>query len=589
MNPFVLTRIVLLWLFCWIPYGSSAQGAAQERAYTQQREAAARAADERAHIQAAYTNNLPNGYGSSGGGTNYGGSSEAVIRDMVEGWQADRRERRRQDSIRYERKWGAYNREVAKRVAAEKAMLEEQARSIQNMNEEIARRTAGYRRQMDEAGFTRGSDETGAFMHDLSAVMPGGVSQRASAFDAMMTYYSRLMISKQAYNNEKGSADPQVLLAYIYEYTPAWQTALADLDELAGRIPQAVSSIDTARMLAICYFFGLQGDDGRPTYNLYSMDESRQTRMAMRFGEISARNPGLAISMLSSFANAKRFILQNPVKHAIKAYAGKESGPERAIFLHLCRTALYIPEPPNNFQTISYRMLKTENMDRFWKSISKEDWKVIFRVQGGSAVSLLESMWLEVPSWAAFAHTDGLLSTYASGDYNNHQKGKWKNTPGKAFEQLMEHNNLLTALEGAREAGDADAINTLAVMTAHDELGDDKSKVIPMLREAASKGSLWARWNLVMACGWELDDYGKEQHPAAVQALKSFCDGATPAQLYELYILMATTKRAVMQQVDFAWLIPDDLTLHVIRAAAAKNVGAAAQRLNQAYPERYPY
>lgn len=588
MNPFVLTRIVLLCSLCWTSYSSNAQGAAQERAYTQQREAAARAADERAHIQAAYTNNLPNGYGS-GGGTSYGGSSEAVIRDMVEGWQANRRERSRQDSIRYERQWGAYNREVARRVAAEKVQLEEQARSIRNMNEEITRRTASYRQQMDEAGFAKGSDETGALMHELSAVMPGGVSQRASAFEAMMTYYSRLMISKQAYNSEKGSAAPSVLLAHIYEYLPAWQTALADLDELAGRAPHAVKSIDTARMLALCYFFGLQGDAGRPTYNLANMDEAHRTRMALRFGEVSARNPGLAISMLSSFATTKRFMLQNPLRHAIKAYAGKESGPERDIFLHLCRTALFTPEPPNDFQTLNCRMLRPENMDRFWKSISKEDWKVIFRVQGGSAVNLLESMWLEVPSWAALAHTDGLLSTYTTGDYNNHKKGKWKNTPSKAFEQLMEHNNLTAALEAARDAGDADAINTLAVMTAHDELGDDKSKVIPMLKEAASKGSIWARWNLVMACGWELDDYGREQHPAAVQAFKSFCDGATPAQLYELFILMATTKRAVMQQADAAWLIPDDLTLYVLRAGASKGVSSATQRLNQANPERYPY
>ena len=53
-------RCFFLFLLCSISLKAVAQGAEQERRYTQQREAANRAADERAHINAAGTNNAPN-------------------------------------------------------------------------------------------------------------------------------------------------------------------------------------------------------------------------------------------------------------------------------------------------------------------------------------------------------------------------------------------------------------------------------------------------------------------------------------------------------------------------------------------------
>ena len=580
-----MKALLVISLF-WLPCHAIAQGADRERAYTQQREAAARAADERAHIEAARTNNLPNSSSSRGSGS--GGSNEAAIREMIEGWRNNRRLRNRQDSIENDRKYGAYTREVAKQAAAEKAKLEEMNRSIANMNAEIARRTAAYRQQMNEAGFIKGSDETYALMHDLSAVMPGGLSYRPDAFDAMLTYYNELMISKKAYNAEKGNAPWPVLMEHIYEYTSTWETALTDLDELAAKYPEAMKAIDTARMLSICYFFGLQGDKGRPTYNQYDADPARYTRMSLRFGDISARNPGLAISMLSFIGISQRFMLRNPISAALKAYTGKESQSEREIFLHLSQTALYMPEVPNNFRTYNWQRTRGKEMDRFWQSFSKEDWKVIYRVQRGSSVNLLESIWCDLVSWVPLAHTDGPLSTYTHGDYDNHQKGKWRTKPSELFKYLIEHNNLLVALEAGKEAGDADAINSLAVLTAHGDLGKDRSQVLPMLKEAAEKGSVWARWNLVMACGWDMKGYGAADHPAALQDLKRFCDGATLAQASELVIEMGTMKRNI-QFNGYHWLVPDELVVHILSSAAAKGDFISTQRLKKPNPERYPY
>ena len=63
-----------------------------------------------------------------------------------------------------------------------------------------------------------------------------------------------------------------------------------------------------------------------------------------------------------------------------------------------------------------------------------------------------------------------------------------------------------------------------------------------MLKQAANQGSLWAQLNLVVACGWDADGYGPEDHPAAVANFKQWLSKASKKELIALVKHMKSIK-----------------------------------------------
>lgn len=172
---------------------------------------------------------------------------------------------------------------------------------------EARRRTGTLEYRLINAGFVEDIEkwpyrtyQTNQFLLKMSNVMPDGILEDAKEEQKMLLIYNSITSSKKSFDENKSTESFNVLIDYISGYMPMWYTALTDLDVLAKRFPENLKQIDSQRLLAYCYYLGLDDNSGFPTYEeMNSKSRSALGTYAIPFGTISLRNPGVLLSLFA--------------------------------------------------------------------------------------------------------------------------------------------------------------------------------------------------------------------------------------------------------------------------------------------------
>ena len=504
-----------------------AQGAQQEREYTRQRDAANIRAANAASIKQNEANSRPfeSKWGSATGvfdkqsyGTSATKSAEQIAADQK--W------------LETKRKW---DREEMEERAERARLNEEQA----NRDAWRKGKSAAYRKEFDRAGFLPASIEMQEFMHTRFASVDNNQPERARLFGL---FALQMQTAKSSFEKAKASAPAGELLSYISEYTPAWETSLADLQYLSGKHPAAQQDIDELALTAIAYYYGVEISPqlGR-SHSAPMYDEENNLKIATRFADICARNPTLVAAKYAAVGRSGEGPMYDPFSYALLKFRSaarqydKPANPDPQRYEAVLHAALYTPHPPEKFL---YEMQRINVLasEKFWMRYKEEDWKQIFRLHGNKSIVLLERLWSD---------------NSQSFDYETHHFSQMSAIHGKKkkdryfyshFATPLEAWGMLTAVKAGVAIGDPDALNTYAIITARGLSDRSEKDFSGMLKQAANQGSLWAQLNLLVACGWDADGYGPEDHPAAVANFKQWLSKASTKELIALVKHMKSIK-----------------------------------------------
>jgi hypothetical protein len=312
----------------------------------------------------------------------------------------------------------------------------------------------------------------------------------------------------------------------VSNYAPTWETALQDLDFIETRFPSQKSKIDTARLFCYAYYFGAEYPHKKLNADDYFWEFTRDTyknEIENEFLKLADLYPELA-GRIVSYASDYRY--RNPFYKKLTTLV---DGVDYKIFTkneeakkYCWLSILSLPPYKKNAKSVGcYSVNRYALQTDYIHNFTQEDWVKISIAQNGSPINVIKRVYFNneelnvIPNYNWIGN-DGKKSFY------------WTREVDKSREK-----QILQTIEKIASIGDAEALNTLGVVTAMGLTRGKKKDCIWMFEEAAKNGSVWAQFNLVFAGGYKLKGYSDEDRQKALNGFSNFINTADINKLNE--------------------------------------------------------
>lgn len=443
---------------------------------------------------------------------------------------------------------------------------------------ELAKQDAQYDKIFLQEGFVTNIEERQYLISVARVAFPG-------LRDAALKCISELITAKKLFEANKNKLDCNSLLAIISSYVATFETALSDLDFVEKRFPQQKTQIDAIRLFCFAYYYGLPvltykqiADKKIDSFEYgFKNQDYKKEEMNDRFFEAAEMYPELATAVARK--------INAPYKHPfhvklLKYVSGedrlvKSKTPEAKKLAWLTITSI----PPFDYKNNrNWEALKSYNYTTgYFDKLSVEEWKQISDASNGGAMDVVIKGFL----WGTDLNVIPYLTNNWTKDFV---------MLGNDRDSRREFDKALKMVEKIAQAGEAQAINTLGVATAMGRTRGKKEDCIGLYKDAASRGSVWAQFNLVFAGGYNLKNYTEEDKQKAKDNFSFFIDNASPEVLNQAVdIVIRLGSRTKIKEERSAWYwydaMPPYLIQNIINKAASQgNTNAQAyQKSGAAY------
>ena len=461
------------------------------------------------------------------------------------------------------------NEEERKRQQAELAQVSRQ------IEEKYSKGRVPFEQQFKEAGFCLNPEER----MDLTGIMVSAIPERTAKAKKLI---SNILSAKKIFEQEKNNASLERLLPLISIYAPTWETALQDLNFIEQRFPQQKSKIDTTRFSCYAYYFGAEyphiRENGQDYFSCYSNTDYKIEALD-NFLNLADLYPELAKRIVSYAENYRK---RNPFHRKLgylvdgvhpKVYAKSEEA-KKLCWLSILTLPPYRGKDFNfNCYNISWYALQTD----YIHNLTQYDWIKISEIHNGSPMNVIKKVYLN-------SYELNVIPNNKWTDKNGFRNFSWDREVDKSREK-----QILKTIEKIASIGDAEALNTLGVVTAMGLTSGKNKDCIWMFEEAAKNGSVWAQFNLVFAGGFNLRGYQDEDKQKALTGFANFINNADSITLDKavgiLYKMGGRKYINSNYSKEWYWYnaMPSALIGDLLKKATAKGNGDAKYYLDMGY------
>ena len=431
-----------------------------------------------------------------------------------------------------------------------------------------------FEKQFKDAGFCINPEER----MDLTGIMVSATPQRTAKAKQLI---SNILSAKKIFEQEKNNGSLERLLPLVSYYAPTWETALQDFDFIEKRFPLQKGKIDTARFACYAYYFGAEyphkRENGQDYFSCYS-NKDYKVEALDNFLTLADQYPELA----KRFVRYAQTYSRNPFYRKLglltdgihpKVYSKNEQAKK------LCWLSILTlpPYKGKDFNIRCYNISSYALQTDYIHNLTQEDWIKISEAHNGSPMNVIKRVYLD-------GYELNVLPNNRWTDGKGYKNFSWEREVDKSREKQF-----LQTIEKIASIGDAEALNTLGVVTAMGLTRGKDKDCVWMFEEAAESGSVWAQFNLVFAGGFNLRGYKDADRQKALTGFTTFINNADSTKLDQAISIVYKMggRKYINRNYTKEWYwysaMPPALIGDLLKKASEKGIEDAKEYLDKGY------